>query len=246
MNQGEPLHELALFAGAGGGILGGKLLGWRTVCAVEVNPYCRGILVRRQNEGVIEPFPIWDDVRTFDADEWAGSVDLVSSGFPCQRHSTIGNIHGSEYFDGWPDTARIVKGCQPRFVWIENVPGVLRHGWDVVLLALADLGYDVRWGVFSCLDAATNAPQQGKRLFALATASCNGLEAAGSILAKCSEVWKPALPAAAISATWAQGIPEPTIPQLPDGLAAYVGELTSIGQGQVPAVVRLAWETLRP
>ena len=26
------LRELALFAGAGGGILGGKLLGWRTVC----------------------------------------------------------------------------------------------------------------------------------------------------------------------------------------------------------------------
>ena len=29
------LRELALFAGAGGGILGGKLLGWHTVCAVE-------------------------------------------------------------------------------------------------------------------------------------------------------------------------------------------------------------------
>jgi DNA (cytosine-5)-methyltransferase 1 len=28
------LNELALFAGAGGGILGGKLLGWNTVCAV--------------------------------------------------------------------------------------------------------------------------------------------------------------------------------------------------------------------
>jgi len=29
------MNELALFAGAGGGILGGSLLGWRTVCAVE-------------------------------------------------------------------------------------------------------------------------------------------------------------------------------------------------------------------
>ena len=33
------MRELALFAGAGGGILGGKLLGWRTVCAVELEPY---------------------------------------------------------------------------------------------------------------------------------------------------------------------------------------------------------------
>jgi hypothetical protein len=31
------MNELALFAGAGGGILGGKLLGWRTRCAVEID-----------------------------------------------------------------------------------------------------------------------------------------------------------------------------------------------------------------
>lgn len=29
------MNELALFAGAGGGILGAHLLGWRTVCAVD-------------------------------------------------------------------------------------------------------------------------------------------------------------------------------------------------------------------
>ena len=33
------MNELALFAGAGGGILGGLLHGWRTVCAVEVEDY---------------------------------------------------------------------------------------------------------------------------------------------------------------------------------------------------------------
>jgi len=27
------MNELAIFAGGGGGILGGKLLGWKTVCA---------------------------------------------------------------------------------------------------------------------------------------------------------------------------------------------------------------------
>lgn len=43
----EGLRELALFAGAGGGILGGKLLGWKTVCAVEINAYCAGVLVPR-------------------------------------------------------------------------------------------------------------------------------------------------------------------------------------------------------
>ena len=41
--KGGNVNELALFAGAGGGILGGKLLGWRTICAVEINAYRRSI-----------------------------------------------------------------------------------------------------------------------------------------------------------------------------------------------------------
>ena len=63
------MNELALFAGAGGGILGGHLLGWRTVCAVEIDPYCRRVLLARQRDGILPLFPIWDDVRTFDGRE---------------------------------------------------------------------------------------------------------------------------------------------------------------------------------
>lgn len=60
--EGEGVNELALFAGAGGGILGGKLLGWRTRCAVELDAYCRSVLLARQRDGMLDPFPIWDDV----------------------------------------------------------------------------------------------------------------------------------------------------------------------------------------
>jgi len=38
------MNELALFAGAGGGILAGQLLGWRTICAVEIEPYAASVL----------------------------------------------------------------------------------------------------------------------------------------------------------------------------------------------------------
>lgn len=62
----EGLRELALFAGAGGGVLAGKLLGWRTVCAVEREPYAASVLAARQNDGILEAFPIWSDVCTFD------------------------------------------------------------------------------------------------------------------------------------------------------------------------------------
>jgi len=84
------MNELALFAGAGGGILGGHLLGWRTVCAVEWEAYPASVLVARQNDKILPLFPIWDDVQTFDGKPWRGIVDVVSGGFPCQDISVAG------------------------------------------------------------------------------------------------------------------------------------------------------------
>ena len=88
------MNELALFAGAGGGILGGHLLGWRTVCAVEWEPYPASVLVARQNDGLLPHFPIWNDVQTFDGRPWRGLVDVVSGGFPCQDISAAGTGMG--------------------------------------------------------------------------------------------------------------------------------------------------------
>lgn len=78
------MNELALFAGGGGSILAGKLLGWRTVCAVELDAGARSIMLDRQRDGAIGRFPIWDDVRTFDGRPWNGIVDVITGGFPCQ------------------------------------------------------------------------------------------------------------------------------------------------------------------
>ena len=78
------MNELALFAGAGGGILGGKLLGWRTVCAVEIDPYARRVLLARQADGCLGRFPIWDDVRTFDGKRCAGRSMSSAEDFPAK------------------------------------------------------------------------------------------------------------------------------------------------------------------
>lgn len=85
-----PMRELALFAGAGGGILGGKLLGWEVACAVEINPYCREVLRARQADGILNEFPIYEDVCAFNGFEWAGKIDIITGGFPCQDISTAG------------------------------------------------------------------------------------------------------------------------------------------------------------
>jgi DNA (cytosine-5)-methyltransferase 1 len=162
------MNELALFAGAGGGILGGKLLGWRTVCAVEWEPYPASVLCARQNNGLLPPFPIWDDVQTFDGRPWRGIVDVVSGGFPCQDISSAGKGAGidGERSGMWKHMARVVSEVRPRFVFVENSPMLIHRGLARVLGDLATLGYDSRWTVMGAADVG--APHQRDRLWLVA------------------------------------------------------------------------------
>lgn len=175
-NQPEALRELALFAGAGGGILGGHLLGWRTVCAVEWNPYAASVLVARQNDGIIPPFPIWDDVQTFDGRPWRGLVDVVSGGFPCQDISCAGKGAGitGERSGMWAHMARIIGEVRPRYAFVENSPMLTVRGLDRVLCDLAAMGYDAEWGCISAGDCG--APHERDRIWILAHANLSQCE----------------------------------------------------------------------
>ena len=166
------MNELALFAGAGGGILGGKLLGWRTVCAVEWEAYAASVLCARQNDGALPAFPIWDDVRTFDGRPWRGIVDVVSGGFPCQDISAAGKGAGieGERSGMWTEMARIIGEVRPRFAFVENSPMLTSRGLGRVLGDLAALGYDARWGVLGAVDAG--APHKRDRIWIVADARC--------------------------------------------------------------------------
>ena len=162
------MNELALFAGAGGGILGGHLLGWRTVCAVEWEQYPASVLAARQNDGLLESFPIWDDVQTFDGTSWQGIVDVISGGFPCQDISAAGKGAG---IDGarsgmWKEMARIIYEVRPKFVFVENSPMLTRRGLGAVLGDLAKLGFNAEWGVLGASDIG--AKHHRKRIWIVA------------------------------------------------------------------------------
>lgn len=166
-DEAQALRELALFAGAGGGILGGKLLGWKTVCAVELEPYASAVLCARQNDGILPPFPIWDDVRSFDGNPWKGRVDIISGGFPCQDISCAGKGAG---IDGtrsglWREFARIISEVRPRLVFVENSNQLVKRGLARVLGDLAALGYDAEWEIMGADDVG--APHRRKRLWLL-------------------------------------------------------------------------------
>lgn len=163
------LNELALFAGAGGGILGGSLCGFHTIAACEIEEYPRRVLLARQRDGMLPTFPIWGDVRTFDGRPWRGVVDVVSGGFPCQDISSAGRgvgIAGSR--SGlWFEMLRIIGEVQPSFVFAENSPHLRTRGLGVVIQGLTGLGYNVRWCVLGAWHAG--APHRRDRIWIYAT-----------------------------------------------------------------------------
>lgn len=147
-----------LFAGSGGGILGGMLLGHTPVCAVEIEPFCQAVLKQRQADGILPEFPIFSDIKEFDGTPWRGHVDVVAGGFPCQDISAAGKgagIHG-ERSSLFFELARVVREVGPRYVFLENSPMLIHRGLDVVLGTLADMGYDAAWGVISAADCGAN------------------------------------------------------------------------------------------
>ncbi len=266
------MNELALFAGAGGGILGGKLLGWRTVCAVEWEAYPASVLCARQNDGLLPPFPIWDDVQTFDGKPWAGIVDVVSGGFPCQDISTAGG--GGEGITGarssmWKHMARIIHEIRPKFVFVENSPNLTSRGLGVVLGDLATMGFDAKWGVLGAADVG--APHQRDRIWIFANnisdTNCEsyaqrgidhavsetgghgsvdkngGGENVGGIIEPTkNETLETEIRATIGNKDW--WIYESGFPRVVDGVAARVDRFKAIGNGQVPLCAATAWRIL--
>jgi len=233
------MNELALFAGAGGGILGGKLLGWRTVCAVEWEAYPASVLCARQNDGILPPFPIWDDVQTFEGKPWRGIVDVVSGGFPCQDISAAGKGAGidGERSGMWREMARIIREVRPRFVFVENSPMLTSRGLGRVLGDLASMGFNARWGVLGANDVGAN--HQRDRIWILGKVSdANSTQCTRGELSKRKET---AYAYASDSRWWEV---EPDVGRMANGLAFGVDRLKAIGNGQVPLCAATAWRIL--
>lgn len=231
------VRELALFTGAGGGILGGLLLGWRTVCAVEIDAYCRSVLLARQRDGLLERFPIWDDVCTFDGTPWQGHVDVVSGGFPCQDISSSGPRSGigGERSGLWSEFARIVGEVAPRHAFVENSPDLTARGLGVILGDLASMGFDARWGVLGASDVG--APHLRRRMWI--AASNMSRERCPHETARTREYLSRRRSTTSCN-WWSVARFEGMV----DGVAPWLDRTRASGNGQVPAVVRLAWNLL--
>jgi DNA (cytosine-5)-methyltransferase 1 len=164
----------SLFTGIGGIDLGLDRAGFQCRWQVENNPYAVKVLKKH-----------WPNIKRYgDICGITGSelepVDLICGGFPCQDLSQAGRRIGIEGTRSglWFEFARLVRRLRPRYVLIENVPGLLVYdAMRRVVGELARLGYVGCWR--SLRAAEFGASHERKRVFIVGYSECTRRPAAG-------------------------------------------------------------------
>ena len=136
----------------------------KTVAFCEIDPYCRKVLNRHWPE-----VKIHEDVKQLDGTQYAGAVDVICGGYPCQPFSEAGKKLGEQDARHlWPEMHRIIREARPRWVLAENVRGHVSLGFDQVAAQLEDDGFTV-WPTLvpAC---AVDAPHRRERLWIVAHA----------------------------------------------------------------------------
>jgi len=161
---------LDLFAGAGGLSLGLTWAGFESVGAVEFDPAAAdtyesnfGAHVHRDPDGA--PLAI----ENVDFSEYAGRVDLLAGGPPCQGFSQLGKGLADDPRNRlWREFIKAVEVVRPRAFLMENVPPILRAEEGRATLEVAEgLGYNVVSGVLNANEYGV--PQLRRRAFIFGT-----------------------------------------------------------------------------
>ena len=219
------MNELALFAGAGGGLLGTHAVGLHCVVAVEIGEHQRAVLAARQDDGCLPPFPIWDDIKTFPAELYRGTADVVSGGFPCQAFSSAARGKNIGEKNLWPHMHQVVRVVSPGYVFAENVSA---KAIELAQADLEELGYKTE--VLSLSAQDLGADHTRERFWLLAHTNDKS-ELRSTINAKvagmpklCTSLWEA----------------YPGESRVVDGDSNRMDRYTAIGNGQLPVVAAAA------
>lgn len=161
---------LSLFSGAGGLDLGFELAGFRTLQAVDYDPWCVETLRRNRPEWS----PVKADVREYTPDDLP-RPDVLLAGPPCQGFSLGGNRKTDDPRNTlYREVIRLAELTRPGVVLIENVlnlrtmkaPDTGRPYVEEFARSLTSIGYDVRWEVFRV--SGHGVPQTRRRFIFIA------------------------------------------------------------------------------
>ena len=177
MDTTQTTTHISLCAGYGGIDIGLKraIPNLRTVAFSEIEAFACANLVSKMEAGLLDPAPVWTNLKTFPWEGFRRKVDILSGGYPCQPFSSAGKRLGKDDPRHlWPYIADGIRILQPALCFFENVEGHVTLGLRDVLHDLGELGYRTSWGIFSASEVG--APHQRKRVFILAHRKCAGLE----------------------------------------------------------------------
>ena len=159
----------SFFSGIGGIDLGLESAGMEVAFQCEILTFGQQVL-RKHWPSV----PLMEDITKVTGKD-IPDVDVFAGGFPCQDLS-LANQGKRKGLEGarsglFFKYAELIEAKRPRWVFIENVPGLLNSakGGDfrVVLSTLDELGYGVAWRVLDAKFFGT--PQRRRRTYIVAS-----------------------------------------------------------------------------
>ncbi len=158
--------HLGLFEGIGGFSLAARWMGWETVAWCEWDKNCQRVLKYHFPNAIPH-----DDITKTDFTRYAGQIDILTGGFPCQPYSTAGKRLGKEDDRHlWPEMLRAIREVRPRWVVGENVRGLVSWNgglvFDEVQTDLEAEGYEVL--PFILPACAVDAPHRRDRVWFVA------------------------------------------------------------------------------
>ena len=164
------LQVASFFAGIGGFDLGLERAGMQVVFQCEVNSFCQQILKKHWPN-----VPLYADINSVQIHDIPVEAQVWCGGFPCQDLSSAnqGKRKGlaGERSGLFFQYAALIAARKPRWVIIENVPGLLNshEGKDfrILLEKLDEFGYGVSWRVFDAKYFGT--PQRRRRVYLVAS-----------------------------------------------------------------------------
>lgn len=221
------LTFISLFSGFGGIDLGFESAGMHCVAQVENNEYASKILAKHWPH-VLR----YGDIRNV---KQLPKADIIAGGFPCQNVSTLGNRVGitGPQSGLWREFARIVCALRPKYVFVENVPDLLRRGGSIVFRDLAAYGYDQEWICFPA--SAVGASHKRNRLAIVAYSARIGMEKAArqNWQSQCSGEISRGLDTFRKSRI--EWHIEPNMGRMADGVPDWVERIKGLGNAVVPA-----------
>lgn len=220
------MNHASLFTGIGGFDLAAQWMCWTNVFQVEIDPFCQKVLEKN--------FPNvkrYGDIKEFNGEEYRGTIDVLSGGFPCQPFSVAGSRKGKDderYL--WPEMLRVIGEIRPTVIVGENVSGA----WDLVDEICSDLelkGYVTE--PIGIEAASVGAHHRRLRYWFIAYSDSVGLPKREEVTQYKGTAEQ--LPRLLSSNFWTE-VPRPPINRMANGIPNRSHRVKSLGNAIVPQI----------